>query len=85
MRVLGRWMRMNTTPNQSSVAKAFKEVDKAGRMKLSSYNDRVVAVIKELFKFTLLTCDVSPCLVNGYSERNESAAESSKRVNQSSI
>jgi len=85
MRVLGRWMRMVTIPNQSSVAKAFLEFDEAGRMKPSSYYDRIVDVMEELFKFTLLTRDVSRYLVDRYSERKESAAELSKRVNQKSI
>ncbi|RZL95870.1 MAG: arsenical resistance protein ArsH [Variovorax sp.] len=85
MRVLGRWMRMLTIPNQSSVAKAFLEFDEAGRMKPSSYYDRVVDVMEELFKFTLLTRDVSPYLVDRYSERKENADELSKRVNQRSI
>lgn len=85
MRVLGRWMRMVTIPNQSSVAKAFNEFDEAGRMKPSAYYDRIVDVMEELFKFTLLTRDVSPYLVDRYSERKESAAELSKRVNQKSI
>lgn len=85
MRVLGRWMRMVTIPNQSSVAKAFLEFDEAGRMKPSSYYDRVVDVMEELFKFTLLTRDVSSYLVDRYSERKESAAELSKRVNQRAI
>ena len=85
MRVLGRWMRMLTVPNQSSVAKAFLEFDEAGRMKPSAYYDRVVDVMEELFKFTLLTRDVAPYLVDRYSERKESAAELSKRVNQESI
>ncbi|MEJ8810590.1 arsenical resistance protein ArsH [Variovorax ureilyticus] len=85
MRVLGRWMRMVTIPNQSSVAKAFLEFDEAGRMKPSSYYDRIVDVMEELFKFTLLTRDVSSYLVDRYSERKESASELSKRVNQKSI
>lgn len=85
MRVLGRWMRMITIPNQSSVAKAFNEFDEAGRMKASAYYDRIVDVMEELFKFTLLTRDVSPYLVDRYSERKESAQELSKRVNQRSI
>ena len=85
LRVLGRWMRMLTIPNQSSVAKAFAEFDEAGRMKPSAYYDRVVDVMEELVKFTLLTRDVSPYLVDRYSERKESAAELSKRVNQRSI
>ena len=85
MRVLGRWMRMITIPNQSSVAKAFQEFDEAGRMKPSAYYERVVDVMEELMKFTLLTRDVAPYLVDRYSERRESAAELSKRVNQRSI
>jgi len=85
MRVLGRWMRMLTIPNQSSVAKAFAEFDEAGRMKPSAYYDRVVDVMEELMKFTLLTRDVVPYLVDRYSERKESAEELSRRVNQRSI
>jgi arsenical resistance protein ArsH len=85
MRVLGRWMRMLTIPNQSSVAKAFLEFDEAGRMKPSAYYDRVVDVMEELMKFTLLTRDVAPYLVDRYSERKESAEELSKRVNQRSL
>ncbi len=85
MRVLGRWMRMLTIPNQSSVAKAFLEFDEAGRMKPSAYYDRVVDVLEELVKFTLLTRDTAAYLVDRYSERKESAEELSKRVNQSSI
>ncbi|MET3823434.1 arsenic resistance protein ArsH [Burkholderia sp. PvR073] len=85
MRVLGRWMRMLTIPNQSSVAKAFMEFDEAGRMKPSAYYDRVVDVLEELVKFTLLTRDIGPYLVDRYSERKESAEELSKRVNQRAI
>ena len=85
MRVLGRWMRMITIPNQSSVAKAFQEFDEAGRMKPSAYYERVVDVMEELVKFTLLTRDVAPWLVDRYSERRESAAELSRRVNQGRI
>ena len=85
MRVLGRWMRMLTIPNQSSIAKAFLEFDEAGRMKPSAYYDRVVDVMEELVKFTLLTRDASPWLTDRYSERVESAEELSKRVNQTSI
>ena len=73
MRVLGRWMRMVTIPNQSSVAKAYQEFDEAGRMIPSSYYDRVVDVMEELVKFTLLTRDVSPYLTDRYSERKESS------------
>ncbi len=85
MRVLGRWMRMLTIPNQSSVAKAFNEFTEEGRMKPSAYYDRVVDVMEELVKFTLLTRDISPYLVDRYSERKESAEELSRRVNQSTI
>ncbi len=82
MRILGRWMRMLTIPNQSSVAKAFLEFEENGRMKPSAYYDRVVDVMEELVKFTLLTRDVAPYLVDRYSERKESAEQLSKRVNQ---
>jgi len=69
MRLLGRWMRMITIPNQSSVAKAYQEFDENDRMKPSAYYDRVVDVMEELFKFTLLTRDRSDYLVDRYSER----------------
>jgi arsenic resistance protein ArsH len=85
MRLLGRWMRMLTIPNQSSVAKAFMEFGDDNRIKPSAYFDRVVDVMEELVKFTLLTRDVSPYLVDRYSERKESAEALSKRVNQRSI
>lgn len=85
MRVLGRWMRMLTIPNQSSVAKAFLEFDQDDRMKPSSYHDRVVDVLEELVKFTLLTRDVAPYLVDRYSERKESAAALMQRVNQPAL
>ncbi len=82
MRLLGRWMRMLTIPNQSSVAKAFNEFTEDGRMKPSAYYDRVVDVMEELVKFTLLTRDLAPYLVDRYSERRETAAALSARVNQ---
>ena len=85
MRILGRWMRMITIPNQSSVAKAWQEFDEDERMKPSSYYDRIVDVMEELVKFTLLTRGNSAYLVNRYSERKESAEELSRRVNQSKI
>jgi arsenic resistance protein ArsH len=81
MRVLGRWMRMVTITNQCSVAKAFQEFDEAGRMKPSSYYDRVVDVMEELVKFTLLTRDVSNHLTDRYSERKESSEALMRRVN----
>ena len=80
LRVLGRWMRMITIPNQSSVAKAFNEFDEDGRMKPSAFYDRIVDVMEELMKFTLLTRDVSPYLVDRYSERKESAEQLFRRV-----
>lgn len=84
MRVLGRWMRMFTIPNQSSVAKAFLEFDDAGRMKPSPYYNRIVDVMEELVKFTLLLRDHKDYLVDRYSERVESAEQVSERVNQRS-
>jgi arsenical resistance protein ArsH len=73
LRILGRWMRMITIPNQSSVAKAYQEFDEAGRMRPSAFYDRVVDVMEELVKFTLLTRGVSPYLTNRYSERKVAA------------
>ncbi len=81
MRVLGRWMHMLTIPNQSSVAKANQEFDEAGRMKPSAFYDRVVDVMEELVKFTLLTRDLVPYLTNRYSERVETAEVLMQRVN----
>ena len=85
MRILGRWMRMITIPNQSSVAKAFMEFDDNDRMKPSSYYNRIVDVMEELVKFTLLTRGSSDYLTDRYSERVESAEQLSARVNQRSI
>lgn len=71
LRVLGRWMRMITIPNQASVAKAYEQFDDAGRMLPSSYYDRLVDVMEELLKFTLLTRGASGYLTDRYSERKE--------------
>ncbi|MFP4405185.1 arsenical resistance protein ArsH [Rhodosalinus sp.] len=84
MRLLGRWMRMLTIPNQSSIPKAFQEFDEAGRMRPSPLYDRIVDVMEELVKFTLLTRDRKAYLVDRYSERKETAAALMKRVNLSS-
>jgi len=73
LRVLGRWMRMVVIPNQSSVPKAWQEFDDAGRMKPSSFYDRVVDVMEELFKFTLMVRGRSNYLVDRYSERKGAA------------
>ncbi|WP_454633905.1 arsenical resistance protein ArsH [Bradyrhizobium cenepequi] len=80
LRVLGRWMRMITIPNQSSVAKAYEQFDDAGRMKPSPYYDRIVDVMEELMKFTLLTRDCSAYLTDRYSERKEEAAKLQERL-----
>jgi len=69
LRLLGRWMRMFTIPNQSSVAMAYKEFDEAGRMKPSSYYDRIVDVMEELVRFTILMRPHREQLVDRYSER----------------
>jgi len=73
LRVLGRWMRMVTVPNQSSVAMAYKEFDASGRMKPSAYYDRVVDVMEELVKFTLLMRDRASYLTDRYSERKQAS------------
>ncbi|NLU02283.1 MAG: arsenical resistance protein ArsH [Pseudomonas lundensis] len=85
LRVLGRWMRMFTIPNQSSVPKAYMEFDDADRMKPSPLYDRVVDVMEELVKFTLLLRGRKELLVDRYSERKESAEQLMARVNQRSI
>ena len=85
MRILGRWMRMVTIPNQSSVPKAFNEFDEVGRMKPSPFYNRIVDVMEELVKFTHLTRGRSNYLTNRYSERVESAEQVSKRVYQLAI
>jgi arsenical resistance protein ArsH len=80
LRVLGRWMRMITIPNQSSVAKAYEQFDDTGRMKPSAYYDRIVDVMEELVKFTMLTRGVSAYLTDRYSERKGEAAKLSERL-----
>jgi len=85
MRILGRWMRMITIPNQSSVAKAWQEFGDDGRMRPSPFYDRVVDVMEELMKFTLLTRGVSDHLTDRYSERKEAAAKFEARTRLDSI
>jgi arsenic resistance protein ArsH len=80
LRVLGRWMRMVTIPNQSSVAKAYEQFDDNGRMEPSPYYDRIVDVAEELVKFTLLTRDISAHLTDRYSERKEAAIDLANRL-----
>ena len=75
LRILGRWMRMFTIPNQSSVAKAYEEFDAAGRMKPSAYYDRIVDVMEELVRFTVLLRPHAEQLVDRYSERVETGRQ----------
>ena len=81
LRQLGRWMRMIVIPNQSSVPKAYEQFDDAGRMKPSAYYDRVVDVMEELVKFTLLTRGVADYLTDRYSERKDAAQKAGLAVN----
>src|SRR5690606_28083771 len=80
MRILGRWMRMITIPNQSSVAKAYDEFNEDGTMKSSSYRDRVVDVMEELMRFTYLTRDISDFLVDRYSEKKRSENDAARKA-----
>lgn len=84
LRILGRWMRLLTIPNQSSVPKAWLEFDDDNRMKPSSLYDRIVDVMEELVKFTLLTRDIKDHLVDRYSERKEDLAAFKKRISERS-
>jgi len=79
LRLLGRWMRMFTIPNQSSVPMAYKEFDDAGRMRPSGYYERVVDVMEELFKMTLLLRGRTDYLTDRYSERNERSVKAINR------
>ncbi|WP_285022406.1 arsenical resistance protein ArsH [Novosphingobium sp. fls2-241-R2A-195] len=74
LRLLGRWMRMFTIPNQSSVAMAYKEFDEDGRMRASTYYERIVDVMEELVRFTVLMRPHAAQLVDRYSERKEAGA-----------
>ncbi|MGH8186627.1 MAG: arsenical resistance protein ArsH, partial [Steroidobacteraceae bacterium] len=85
LRILGRWMRMFTIPNQSSVAKAFQEFDEAGRMRPSSYYDRIVDVVEELVRFTILLRPHAATLTDRYSERREAGAVRDSQHEPSSI
>lgn len=85
LRLLGRWMRMFTIPNQSSVAMAYKEFDEAGRMKPSSYYDRIVDVMEELVRFTILLRPHADQLVDRYSERKAAGVSVDTAIDHSAI
>lgn len=85
LRILGRWMRLLTIPNQSSVPKAWQQFDEQGHMLASPFHDRLVDVMEELVRFTWLTRDIRDELTDRYSERKESHEQLSARVNQTSI
>jgi arsenical resistance protein ArsH len=85
LRILGRWMRMVTIPNQSSIAKAFQEFDEAGRMKPSAYYDRIVDVMEELVRFTVMIRPHVETLSDRYSERKAAAQTANPAQDLSSI
>lgn len=85
LRILGRWMRLVTIPNQYSVAKAWLEFDENNRMKPSAYYNRITDVMEELVKFTLLLRDNKDYMVDRYSERKESLEEFRKRIDKRSV
>jgi arsenical resistance protein ArsH len=85
LRLLGRWMRMFTIPNQSSVAMAYKEFDEAGRMKPSSYYDRIVDVMEELVRFIVLLRPHTTQLVDRYSERKQAGVAVNPALDPSAI
>lgn len=85
MRILGRWMRMLTIPNQSSIAKAYNEFNSDGTMKPSAYRNRIVDVMEELMRFTYLTRDQNAHLLNRYSERHENQAKVDERIKTATV
>ena len=81
MRQMGRWMRMFTIPNQSSIPKAYQEFNEDGQLNDSPFRNRVIDVVEELVKFTELTKDKIDWLTDRYSERVESGEELASRMN----